>query len=286
MNQHTNQLNEFVDMVVAYKLIKILTTDFKDTDAFKLGIVDEKGKVLKKRKDLKGEERTAYTIFHTLVWNLKKLMAKIPGLKSKLGSYAAALFLLKEAYNKEHGKDGELAVQELIEYLKQNGVEEGIDSLFENKFNNKVSKGVYVAIQEIVTPSFNVINEGETILIGQDKTPFVEFANTPLYTAVHMESGEEIIVDSSSVEKIHENIETAPEMVAGMAVFDVDSVPHDMVHGHQTYERWGKDKFSSLDDGLKNAMKKWSYKNRGKTVALRGKDGTITPFKNTAGIRR
>ena len=40
MNQHTNQLNEFVDMIVAYKLIKILTTNFEDTDAFKLGVID------------------------------------------------------------------------------------------------------------------------------------------------------------------------------------------------------------------------------------------------------
>ena len=280
MNQHTNQLNEFVDMIVAYKLIKILTTNFEDTDAFKLGVIDKDGKILKKRKDLRGEERAAYTIFHTLIWNLKKLMLKIPGLKSKLGSYAAALFLLKEAYNQEHGKDGELVVQELIEHLKQNGITEGVDSLFENTFNNKLSEGVYITVQEIVTPSFNIINEGETILIGQDKTPFVEFANTPLYTAVHMESGEEIIVDSSSVEKIHEDIETAPEMVAGMAVFDVKDVPHDMVHGHQSYERWGKDKFSSIDDGLKGAIRKWSYRNKGKTVALRDSNGLISKFRN------
>ena len=66
MNQKS-QLNEQVDMLVAYKFIKILTTDFEDTDAFKMGIIDKDGNILKKRKDLKGDERTAYTIFHTLL---------------------------------------------------------------------------------------------------------------------------------------------------------------------------------------------------------------------------
>ena len=48
-----SQLNEQVDMLVAYKFIKILTTDFKDTDAFRLGVIDKDGNILKKRKDLR-----------------------------------------------------------------------------------------------------------------------------------------------------------------------------------------------------------------------------------------
>ena len=57
-----------VDTVVAYKFIKILSTPWKKTDAYKLGIIDDKGTVLKKRKDLKtSEEKKAYTIFHTLI---------------------------------------------------------------------------------------------------------------------------------------------------------------------------------------------------------------------------
>ena len=52
-----SQLNEQVDMLVAYKFIKILTTDFEDTDAFKLGVIDKDGNILKKRKDLRGDER-------------------------------------------------------------------------------------------------------------------------------------------------------------------------------------------------------------------------------------
>ena len=269
------QLNEQVDLFVAYKFIKILTTDFEKTDAFKLGIIDKNGKILKKRKDLRGEERAAYTIFHTLIWNLKKVLARVPGLKSKLGSYATALFLLKEAYNKEYKQGGEVLVERILEHLRVKDDE--LDVLFESKFQDKhLSAGVYIAIQEIVTPSFDVIEEGDVIVVGNDKLPLDEMKDVHIYSAVHMNSGEEIVINKSSVEKINEDITTAPEEVAGMAVFDVDHVPHEMVHGRKNYERWGKDRFNSLDDIMKSTIRKYSYKNKGKDIALRAKDGTIT----------
>ena len=274
---HKTQLNEQVDLFIAYKFIKILTTDFDKTDAFKKGIIDKNGNILKKRNDLKGDERSSYTIFHTLIWNLKKLMLKVPGIKSKIGSYGTALYLLKESYNKEYKRGGEAFLESILETLGEDG--DDVDTLFESNFNRLLSPGVYVATHEIVTPSFEIINEGEIVIVGNRKGPVNEIKNVPLYTAVHMDSGEEIIIGTASIEKIHEDIRIAPEMVAGMAVFDVDSVPHGMMTGHEYRERWGKNKFNSLDDDMKNAIRKYSYRNKDKTVALRAKDGTITSFK-------
>ena len=88
-----------LDVFVEYKFIKFLTTPFDKTDAYKLGLIDKDGKVLKKRSKLKtGKEKMAMTIFHTLAWNLKKLLDKFPPTKTKLGSFAAGLFLIKEQY--------------------------------------------------------------------------------------------------------------------------------------------------------------------------------------------
>ena len=82
---------------IAYKFIKILTTPWKESDAYILGIIDEKGKILKKRRKLETtSERKSYTIFHQLIWNLKKILEKVPIFRSKLGSFAAALYLIKE----------------------------------------------------------------------------------------------------------------------------------------------------------------------------------------------
>jgi hypothetical protein len=80
------------DLVYTFRFLKLLVTDFKDTKAFELGLIDEKGK--KQRKAENAEERDAYTAFHRLVFNIKKL---IPA--GKIGSYASALYLLKDHYN-------------------------------------------------------------------------------------------------------------------------------------------------------------------------------------------
>lgn len=84
-----------------YKFVKLLVTPFNKTEAYKLGIIDEKGNYLKKQKDLVNtQERMASNIFTRLVWNIKKLIEKVPFGKSTLGSLTAALFLLKEETRK------------------------------------------------------------------------------------------------------------------------------------------------------------------------------------------
>ena len=71
------------DLVYTFRFLKLLTTEFKDTDAYKLGIIDEKGK--RTRETIRNSEMaSAYTPFHRLVFNIKKLMAKAPGGGSKL----------------------------------------------------------------------------------------------------------------------------------------------------------------------------------------------------------
>ena len=82
---------------VAYQFIKTLTTKWKDMPAFDLGIVDEDGIQLKKTADLKTQkEKSAYTLFHRLVFNLKRILEKFPFGRSRIASYAAAFALLKE----------------------------------------------------------------------------------------------------------------------------------------------------------------------------------------------
>jgi len=93
------------DLVYTFRFLKLLTTNFKDTEAFKLGIIDEKGKKL--RKPESSEDKSAYTPFNRLVYNIKKL---IPG--GKLGSYASALYMIKEHFSISEKKIQE-ALQEV-----------------------------------------------------------------------------------------------------------------------------------------------------------------------------
>ena len=91
-------MSRIVDNLVAYKILSMLVTNFEDTKAYKLNIIDKNGKNLKKASTLKtSEEKDAYTYLTRLVFNMKKIINKIGG-ENKLKSLVAALWLVKEQY--------------------------------------------------------------------------------------------------------------------------------------------------------------------------------------------
>lgn len=86
-----------LDTVYTFRFLKILSTKWENTKAYKLGIVDEDGEPLKKSSELmSNEEKDAYTPFIRLIFKLKRLMGKIPGGKSAVARYGAAIALIKE----------------------------------------------------------------------------------------------------------------------------------------------------------------------------------------------
>jgi len=120
-----------------YQFLKKLVTPFNKTKAFELGIVDEKGKILKRRRDLEtDDEKDAYNLSDTLVWNLKKILGKIPLGKSRLASYAAALWLIKEQQDGYKITEEELELQffDMFEKMYNNDLE--FDSSTLRKFEN------------------------------------------------------------------------------------------------------------------------------------------------------
>ena len=46
-------MSALVDTYITFRIIKTLVKPWKDQEAFKLGIIDENGKVLRKNKTLK-----------------------------------------------------------------------------------------------------------------------------------------------------------------------------------------------------------------------------------------
>ena len=105
------------DTFITYKIISTLVTDWEDQPAFEHGIIDKKGKLLRKSNTLKtNDERNSYTLFHRLVFNLKRLIQKLPGGSSKLASYTAGLFLIKEEIDVERLlNEGESYVEEILQ---------------------------------------------------------------------------------------------------------------------------------------------------------------------------
>jgi hypothetical protein len=83
-----------VDLYLVYEFIKRLSTPFEETEAYKLGIINDEGKVIKSPRT--SEEKNALTPFDKLIFNLKKLLKKVTGIERRISTFAAALFLLRE----------------------------------------------------------------------------------------------------------------------------------------------------------------------------------------------
>jgi len=89
-----------VDLYVVYRILRRLTQPFKEWDAFKLGVIDAEGNILKKGDNRRTmAEKDSLTTFDVLMIKLKRLLALAPGGKTRLASYAAALWLIKEEKN-------------------------------------------------------------------------------------------------------------------------------------------------------------------------------------------
>ena len=110
--------NRAVDLIITYRVIKLLVTPFNKQEAYKYGIIDDKGKVLRKFKTLqKSEEKKSYTVLHRFVFNLKRILQKV-GLGGRLGSFAVALgLLIKEDKSYEPYK--QIIESAIVTYLKE-----------------------------------------------------------------------------------------------------------------------------------------------------------------------
>lgn len=91
-------MGQVIDNLIAYRVLSMLVKPFDQTEAFKLGIIDAQGQVLIKARDLKTQEqKNAYNYLNRLVFNLKRLINKLPGGDTKLKNLVAALLLIREA---------------------------------------------------------------------------------------------------------------------------------------------------------------------------------------------
>jgi len=117
-------MNQVIDLAISYKFIKNLVTPFEKWPAYKLGIIDKDGNIIKPRRErLKQEEKDALGYFDVVTLNLRKLLGKLPGGKSAIATYAAAYLLLKE-YPKKDLKEGFEPSEQQVAYMLKEAIKE------------------------------------------------------------------------------------------------------------------------------------------------------------------
>jgi len=139
------QASRGADLYFVFRFLRLLTMDYKKTDAFKFGIIDNKGKALKKSSELEStNEKASYTMLHRMVFKIRRLMEKIPG--GRFVNYAAALFLLKEQNNTRVWTDDVYMKTQLLEFLETDWesdakfLKEEVDNMDKKSFKSFLSE--------------------------------------------------------------------------------------------------------------------------------------------------
>ena len=197
-----------IDLFVTYRFLKLLTTPFEDQDAFKLGVIDEKGNRIRQPKSTKPavelsttELRNSYTILHKLVFNIKKIFAKVPGLRTKVGTYAASLFLLKDTF-KESVSDPDIFEKEFMKYLRENNIEFD-DDISEQVigFGELLPKGNYVLINDILNKEEEELTakKGDKVIAYDDEPPVDTVLGVEIFPVIHIKSQEKIYISLEDI---------------------------------------------------------------------------------------
>ena len=191
-------MSRAVDLFVTYRFLKLLVTPWNKQEAFKLGIIDKNGKALKKAKDLgKEEERASFTLLHRLVFNCKRIMSKIPFVRSQLGTYAAALFLLKEHYKIEN-----LPEAEVTKYLLENKLIDLNDNISEEVigFGNMLPAGEY-KLKDQVTADDDEIDaqKGDVVTALEDTPPSDRILGVDIFPVIHQKSNKKIYISLEDI---------------------------------------------------------------------------------------
>ena len=194
-------LKSAADVVYTIRFLKLLVTKFEDTGAFKAGIIDAEGNKVSgyDMGDMQKREayRTHYTSFHRLVFNLKKLMAKVPGGSSVIARYGAALALIKE--------HGDLSDSQLQKIHESTGVDIMDVLLEDSKWyvleNGCIGQGVYRMRNDSMTDSADeLVRKGDQVRVAEENLCH-DVLGISIFEGTHLRTGRRILFSANEIMK-------------------------------------------------------------------------------------
>ena len=191
-------MSRAIDLFVTYRFLKLLVTPWKKQEAYKQGIIDDKGKALKKARDLTTEaERESFTLLHRLVFNCKRIMSKIPLVRTQLGTYATALFLLKEKYNLVDLPEGEIN-----QFLMENKLISFNDKISEEVigFGSMLPMGEYKLKDQVTADDEEIdAQKGDIVSALEDTPPSDRILGVDVFPVIHKKSNKIIYVSLEDI---------------------------------------------------------------------------------------
>ena len=190
-----------IDLLITYRIVKLLVTPWKEQAAYKYGIIDDNGKVLRKNKTLvTAKEKDSYTILHRFVFNLKRLLGMLPGGKTKFASYATALALLLKENKDINAIEVEKA---LYKHLVENKLIAHNDDMKESVGFDYLPEGRYTMIDNLEDlEGLPTAEVGDIVYTIESQKPFDNYFGVNLYNVINEDTKKQIIVSEDNIERI------------------------------------------------------------------------------------
>lgn len=183
------------DFFYALRFLRLLTTPWEKTGAYKMGIIDENGNKLKKPET--SEEKSVYNVFHKLVFNIKRLLNKIPFGKSTIASYLAALYLIKEQTGISDSKIKKIITEytgcDISNYLPE------LNEWYLSE-DGGIEVGKYTLVRDIALPKTGeLLAKAESLVEITEQKQIGSILGHPIFKAKHLKTQQTIYITQEDI---------------------------------------------------------------------------------------
>lgn len=186
------------DLFYTLRFLRLLTTPWNKTNAYKEGIVDENGKLLKKPETSK--EKGVYNTFHRLVYNLKRLLNKVPFGKSTIASYAAALFLIKEESHMSDVAMRKVMLEVTGIDIKKTDLTEYTENQWYLTDEGSIQEAAYTLTNDIALPSTGeILALKNSKVLVKEHSPIDTVFGISIFEGIHNKTQQKIYITQGDI---------------------------------------------------------------------------------------
>ena len=186
------------DFFYTLRFLRLLTTPWKKTNAYKEGIIDDNGKVIKKPETSK--EKGVYNTFHRLVYNLKRLLNKLPFGRSTIASYAAALFLIKEESNMSDIAMRKVMLEVTGIDIKKTDLTEYTENQWYLTEEGNIQESTYTLTNDIALPSTGeILALKNSKVMVKEHSPIDTVFGISVFEGIHNKTQQKIYITQGDI---------------------------------------------------------------------------------------
>jgi len=186
------------DFFYTLRFLRLLTTPWNKTNAYKEGIIDDKGKVIKKPETSK--EKAVYNTFHRLVYNLKRLLNKLPFGRSTIASYAAALFLIKEESNMSDVAMRKVMLEVTGVDIKKTDLTEYTENQWYLTDEGNIEESTYTLTNDIALPSTGeILALKNSKVLVKEHSPIDTLFGISIFEGIHNKTQQKIYITQGDI---------------------------------------------------------------------------------------